>query len=65
MDFLENVVQFFKRIFKKQSSIKMLDAPIEIIKEDKKDNFINSLKVNIVKKHKKTKLKHQYALEMD
>ena len=34
----------------------MLDAPIEIIKEDKKDNFINSLKVNIVKKHKKNKV---------
>ena len=56
MKSIENVAQFFKRIFRRQSEMKMLNAPVEIIKEDNKAIFINSLKVNIVKKNKKNKV---------
>lgn len=51
MKIIENIVVFFKKIFKKEEDIKMLETPINA--NEDKANFMNSLKVNIVKARKK------------
>lgn len=56
MNFIKNIVLFFKKILKKQNNIKMLNMPEKKIEEKKKNDFINSLKVHIEKKHKKKKV---------
>ena len=49
MKFLDKVIYFFEKIFKREKvEIKMISAPQETDKE--KDNFINSLKVNLKEK---------------
>lgn len=56
MNFIKNIIEFFRNIFHKESDIKMIEAPIESLKEDAKTNFLNSLKVNIEQKKKKKKI---------
>lgn len=53
MDFVKSIILFFKRIFNKQESIKLIEAPV---KKESKNNFRESLKVDRVKKNKKTKV---------
>ena len=64
MSFIEKIKSFFKKIFNKEN-VKQLDAPkiiepeseessVDDLKE-KKENFINSIKVNIVKMTRKEK----------
>lgn len=53
MNFIKNIILFFKRLFNKEENIKMLDAPVETVKKEDKANFVNSLKVNIVQNKKK------------
>ncbi len=54
MDFFNKIISFFKRIFKKDSSIKMLEEPkIEIEEQKQKSNFKNSIKVQLLEKKKK------------
>ena len=49
MKFVDKVIYFFEKIFKrKKVEIKMISAPQGTDKE--KDNFINSLKVNLKEK---------------
>ena len=50
MNFFKKLYLFFKKRLNKKDNIKMISAPI--IKENK-ENFINSLKVNPIKKQKK------------
>lgn len=51
MGVIQNIVLFFKRIFKKEDNIKMIEAPAK--ENEGKIDFVNSLKVNIIKKKKK------------
>ena len=67
MKFIEKIKNFFEKIFKKDK-VEKLNAPSNLeevekqnnenIKKsetkEKKDNFIKSLKINIIKKSKKT-----------
>ena len=59
MSFIKNIFLFFRKLFNKEDSIKMIEAPVETtIKEDKLD-FINSLKINRVEKRKKNNVETQ------
>lgn len=51
MNIIQNIVLFFKKIFKKEDNIKKIDAPKDV--KTNKTNFVNSLRVNIIKKKKK------------
>ena len=54
MDFFNKIISFFKRIFRKDSSIKMLEEPkIEIEDQKQKSDFKNSIKVQLLEKKKK------------
>lgn len=54
MDFFNKIVNFFKRIYRKDSSIKMLEEPkIEIEEQKQKSDFKNSIKVQLLEKKKK------------
>lgn len=54
MDFFNKIISFFKRIFRKDSSIKMLEEPkIEIEEQKQKSDFKNSIKVQLLEKKKK------------
>lgn len=58
MRIIDNIVSFFKQLFYKKDNIKMIEEPLnddinEKIENSKNDNFINSLKNNVVKKNKK------------
>ena len=52
MNILDSIISFFKNIFNKKENIKMLEAPIEPIKNEAKREFVNSLKVHIEKERK-------------
>ena len=56
MKFIKNILRFFRNIFHKENDIKMIEAPIQNLKEDNKISFLNSLKVNIEQKKKKKKI---------
>lgn len=64
MKFIEKITLLFKNIFKKQDKVKMLEAPQtqentqkEVTNNQKqKNDFIESLKVNIENKPKKKKI---------
>lgn len=54
MDFFNKIISFFKRIFRKDGSIKMLEEPkIEIEEQKQKSDFKNSIKVQLLEKKKK------------
>lgn len=54
MDFFNKIISFFKRIFRKDSSIKMLEEPrIKIEEQKQKSDFKNSIKVQLIEKKKK------------
>ena len=54
MDFFNKIISFFKRIFRKDSSIKMLEEPkIKIEEQKQKSDFKNSIKVQLLEKKKK------------
>lgn len=54
MDFFNKIISFFKGIFRKDSSIKMLEEPkIEIEEQKQKSDFKNSIKVQLLEKKKK------------
>ena len=56
MKLIKNVILFFKRLFYKETSIKMIDAPEEVISKENRNNFLNSIKVDMTKKSKKKKV---------
>lgn len=54
MDFFNKIVIFFKKIFKRNNSIKMIEEPkIKSEVENKKNDFKNSIKVQLIEKKKK------------
>lgn len=44
MNIIRKVILYIKNIFNKQEEVKKLEAPKEVLKEDKKSNFIATLK---------------------
>ena len=56
MNVIKKIVLFIKNILKKQDEPKKLEEPKIIVEEDKRDNFIQSLKVNNTKKRKRKKI---------
>lgn len=56
MDFFNKIVIFFKKIFKRNNSIKMIEEPkIKSEVENKKNDFKNSIKVQLIEEKKKKK----------
>jgi len=55
MNIIKNVIMFLKRLFNKEEP-KMLAVPTKKLNEDEKTKFMDSLKVNIIKKYKKNKV---------
>ena len=58
MRIINNLVSFLKQLFYKKDNIKLIEEPQnndinEKIENDKNDDFLNSLKGNVVKKNKK------------
>lgn len=54
MDFFNKIVIFFKKIFKRNNSIKMIEEPkVKSEVENKKNDFKNSIKVQLIEKKKK------------
>lgn len=45
MNFIEHIFLFFKKLFYKDTPVKFLEAPKKNIEENKRNNFINSLKI--------------------
>jgi len=56
MKFIRNIIAFFKDVFHKKNDIKMIEAPIENLKQDNKTSFMNSLNLNLQQKKKKKKI---------
>lgn len=53
MIFIKKIVIFFKNIFQKKVSVKMIEAPVNPIINDNRKNFIQSLRINMAEKSKK------------
>lgn len=53
MNFIKKICSFLKKIFHKEDSVKMLQTPVERAKGHDKENFIDSLKINVIKEKKK------------
>lgn len=53
MNVIKSIISFFKRLFNSKNNIKMIEAPVKSVNEENKNNFINSLKVNMSLKLKK------------
>lgn len=53
MNIIKGIISFIKRLFSGKDDIKMIEAPVNTIDKEDKNNFINSLKINMVLKSKK------------
>ena len=58
MNIIRKIILCIKNIFNKQDKVKKLPEPRIIVNEDKKENFIESLKVTTTPKRTKKGLKH-------
>lgn len=56
MKILNKILIFIKNIFNKKEEVKKLAEPEINVEQEKKENFVNSLKVNIVENKKKNKI---------
>lgn len=55
MSFIKSILLLFNKIFKKESNMKMLEEPAKEETLKKKSIFMDSLKVNIIKKKKEVR----------
>lgn len=53
MSIIKKIILFIENIFVKQEEIKALEAPKQIINQEKKINFIESLKITTTEKKNK------------
>lgn len=53
MNIIRKMILFIKNIFIKQEEIKALEEPKQIVNQEKKTNFIESLKINTTERKKK------------
>lgn len=56
MNWIRKLYCFLKTIFNKESTVKLIGAPIEPIKKLDKNNFKNSLRVNTLFSNQKKKV---------
>ena len=56
MNIINKLITFIKNIFNKKEVIKELNAPSPTINNEKKANFIDSLKINTAKRKKEKKI---------
>lgn len=56
MNIIRKMILFIKNIFTKQDKVKKLTEPTIIVNDDKKESFIESLKVTTTQKRKKKKV---------
>ena len=53
MNIFKEMMFFIKNLFNKQKEVKLIEAPKRIVNQDKKAEFIKSLKINLIEKKKK------------
>lgn len=53
MNFIKNIIEFFKRLFNKEDNIKMIDSPVDNLQREDKEKFVNSVKVNTIENREK------------
>jgi myosin-crossreactive antigen len=56
MNIIRKVILFIKNIYAKQDEVKKLAEPRIIVKEDKKESFIESLKITTTQKRTKKRV---------
>lgn len=56
MNIIRKVILFIKNIFAKQDEVKKLAEPRIIVNEDKKESFIESLKITTTQKRTKKRV---------
>lgn len=56
MNIIRKMILFIKNIFTKQDKVKKLTEPTIIVNDDKKENFIKSLKITTTQKRTKKKV---------
>ena len=56
MNIIRKMFLFIKNIFVKQDEVKKIQEPKNAIEQDKKENFIESLKITITEKKAKKKV---------
>lgn len=56
MNIIRKMILFIKNIFTKQDKVKKLTEPTIIVNDDKKESFIESLKVTTTQKRKKKRV---------
>ena len=56
MNIIRKMILFIKNIFVKQEEIKALEEPKQIINQEKKINFIESLKITTTEKKNKKRI---------
>lgn len=56
MNIIRKMILFIKNIFIKQDEVKKLQEPKSVIEQDKKDSFIESLKIATTEKRTKKRI---------
>ncbi|MCI8397380.1 MAG: hypothetical protein HFJ52_07190 [Clostridia bacterium] len=56
MNIIRKMILFIKNIFVKQEEIKALEEPKQIINQEKKINFVESLKITTTEKKNKKRI---------
>ena len=56
MSIIKKIILFIENIFVKQEEIKALEAPKQIINQEKKINFVESLKITTTEKKNKKRI---------
>lgn len=53
MKLIDKIIKFIKSIFSKEKEVKLLEEPMQIQTDAKKEQFLKSLKYNVSKKLKR------------
>lgn len=56
MNVIEKIILFIKNIFTKKEEVKKLEEPTVIVEEDKRNEFIDNLKVTAIGKKENKKI---------
>ena len=56
MNLIKKIIFLFKKIFNKNDKIVMIEASVENLNNDDRNNFVNSLKVDLIPKYQKKKV---------
>lgn len=56
MNIIKKIILFLKNIFNKQDEVRKLQEPKIVTEQNKKENFIENLKVTVIEKTTKKKI---------